>query len=168
MHRPRQVTGTKTYWLDIVRECIVGRQAPLLPEEFAKQLRTKKFTNGNEDYELVCKLYESAFLAQFQECTRLIYHRLYWGDDEVLQLVKVIMMGALPKVSELSLEDNNITDVGAASLADAIRQGALPALTLLNISSNDRISDIGKDRLQEACNTRHVDCQIACELLSDP
>lgn len=147
-------TGTRTHWLDIVTECIAGggRPAPMLPDEFSKQLRMKRFTSG-ADYNVVNQLYEDAFYTQFKKATSLVYHNLSWGDDELLHVVKVMMSGAMAQLSELSFNHNKITDVGAARLADAITQGAAPALTQLEMVGNKGVSEAGMQRLQEVCDT---------------
>ena len=44
--------------------------------------------------------------------------------------------GALTSLKELYLGDNQITDVGCATLACALRRGTLPELTMLRLDGN--------------------------------
>ena len=44
--------------------------------------------------------------------------------------------GALKSLKELDLQRNQITDAGCATLASALRGGALPALKVLNLEGS--------------------------------
>jgi hypothetical protein len=125
------------------RECTQGRKAPVLPEEFEEQLKTKGFTNGSTDNPLVARLYREGFEARFGAATSLFYAALGWGDEEARAVARVLPHA--PALTSLYLMDNSIGDEGARALAKALPA----ALTSLSLYSNS-IGDEGARALAEA------------------
>ena len=109
------------------------RVPPLAVETFRDLLATKTFTNG-ADVQLVAGLYAKTTRALVTGARVLKYGGLGWGDEEIAHLC--VWLPLCTRLKELSLIANNITDKGAHALADVISAGGLPNLTDLNINSN--------------------------------
>ena len=102
-----------------------SRRPPLLPEQFAEAIGTKKFTNGKEDAPLVVKLYSDTFAEQFAAADVLAYVDVDWTDADLVQLVAVLRdaRGAMPHVDRLYLHGNHrISDAGLEALAAALAE----------------------------------------------
>ncbi|CAK0795655.1 unnamed protein product [Prorocentrum cordatum] len=134
----------------LVTACAAGRRAPVLPDAFDAQLQRKGFTNGKDDRPRVAKLYRSAFAQRLEAAEELVYASLHWGDEEAQQLAAMLASGAAPQLKRLHLSGNEVSDEGAARLAEALRApGALPRLEELSLGGN-RVGDEGAARLAEA------------------
>ena len=72
--------------------------------------------------------------------------------------------GALKALEGLYLRRNQITDAGCATLASALRGGALPALKRLNLERNPAMSQQGRDAVQAAMPLRAC-LRAACMLI---
>ena len=66
------------------------------------------------------------------------------GDESVASLVAQPTAGALRFLKVLFLDYNQITDAGCATLASALRGGALPALERLDVQNNPA-SEVAKE-----------------------
>ena len=62
--------------------------------------------------------------------------------------------GALKSLEELWLDRNQITDAGCATLASALRGGALPALKQLYLNKNPAASPQAQATVQAALSAR--------------
>ena len=109
------------------------RPPPRLPEDFEKELRkSKTFTNGKEDYPVVCDLYRKAFVRAMGSATQLRYNNLDWGDQEAVQLAEVIWSGELKQVETIHLTGNpRIGEAGRQALELAFESGKAPQLVEL-------------------------------------
>jgi hypothetical protein len=128
----------------IIEECTAGsRRPPVLPDEFARELAAKAFTNGKADRPLVARLYRTAFETQMCTAT-LSYQRLGWGDAEMATLAAVIESGALRASSLLNLSANHIGDQGVEALSRALAHAdAAPKLATLSLEGNGALGDDG-------------------------
>lgn len=146
----------------LIDACARGgsRPPPLLPSQFEESLATKSFTNGKSDQPLVCALYAQAFHNTFRHVFVLHYEKLGWGDDEVLQLARVLEAVVEPakkatpqaddalaigrsaraaQLNELYLMGNSFGDAAAVEL---LRVAAtLRGLSWLNLSENSGLGD---------------------------
>ena len=114
-----------------------GRRPPLLPRQFEAAVSAKKFTNGKEDCDIVCRLYREAFKDQFTKVGVLNYHSLGWGDGELWQLAVVLGELRMARLKKLCLDGNSIGDLGVRALAaEALGRGGLPLLETLKIDRN--------------------------------
>eukprot|EP00966_Prymnesium_polylepis_P262986 6074543-Prymnesium_polylepis.1 len=118
------------------------RMPPLLPDDFAEELKAKSFTNGKEDRPMVGALYRTAFEMQMSEATKLMYCGLGWGDAEMVLVTKVVASGAMAKLEELNLNNNRIGDKGMKSFSIALASGAMVQLKVLYLAAN-KIGDEG-------------------------
>jgi hypothetical protein len=59
------------------------------------------------------------------------------GPDGVLRLAEGLVAGALPAVTILDISDMHVGDAGASALAAALDRGALPRLEVLNLGNTD-------------------------------
>ena len=145
----------------LVETCARGgsRPPPLLPSQFEESLETKAFTNGKSDKPLVSALYARAFHNCFRHVFVLHYERLGWGDDEVLQLARVLDAVVEPdrdapkpdtalttrrstraaQLNELYLMGNAFGDTAAIELLRAAAK--LRGLSWLNLSENAGVGD---------------------------
>ena len=161
------------------KKCMQGRKAPLLPKEFAEQLKTKGFTNGSDDRPLVAGLYSKGFEERFGAVIQLSYVNLGWGDEGVRALALVLpharvlqelylgnnlignagaralaeALPLLPALKQLYLNDNSIGDEGARALAEALPR--VQALWKINLKANS-IGDAAKAELKTACDSRNM------------
>lgn len=101
-------------------ECAAGRLPPVLPEEFDKQVTTKRFTNGTTDLPMVQRKYRTAFEATVAQTTLLSFNDLGWDDEDLAKLVKVLPL--CRHLRKLDLRGNLIGDRGAGLLAQAFPQ----------------------------------------------
>ena len=65
------------------------------------------------------------------------------GPDGVRQLVEALRAGALPAVTRFSVVRTHVCDAGATALATALDLGALPRLASLTLHNNGSIGDAG-------------------------
>jgi len=151
-----RLTGSEADKSDIINTCTDstqdgGRKPPLLPVQFAEEVKGKSFTNGRDDKPLVARLYALAFDKQFGQARRLAYNFLGWGDAEAQQLCKLMASGALCSVEELFLYDNKIKDEGMAALAAVLRQHpqAMAALRTFDLRGNPGNDAPVKEALNE-------------------
>jgi len=154
-------------------KCGKGRKAPVLPEEFEAQLKSKGFTNGGTDTPLAAKLYREGFEARFGAATALGYMALGWGKEEACAVARVLphalaleylelggnYMGAegvralaeafphAPALERLCLNGNSLGNEGARALAEALPRA--PKLERLDLGRNS-IGDAGACALAEA------------------
>ena len=80
------------------------------------------------------------------------------GDDGVAALASALRGGALPACTVINLSYNQIGDDGVAALASALRGGALPSCTYIDLDGNP-----GSD----AKGPRDVDSKVR-EALASP
>jgi hypothetical protein len=59
------------------------------------------------------------------------------GPDGVLRLAEGLTAGALPAVTELSVDDMHVGETGASALAAALDRGALPRLEILQLMNGE-------------------------------
>ena len=133
---------------EVVRACTKGHRAPPLPpDEFAAALETKSFTSKKADLETVSQLYRSAFEARVTGEKKFVYVELGWGDEDIAVLCRA--QRAAAACESLALQGNKMGDEGAAALAQALREGAMPQLAELNLGRN-RIGSKGVAALAES------------------
>ena len=145
-------TGTKTRLHGsngVIVECLGKRQPPLLPEQFSEALKKKTFYNRVHDEPLVGKLYRDAYNDQLGRAEKLEFRRMNWGDNEAIQLAKVIGSGATPSLRWLNIAFNDFGDPGAKALAAAISK-ALPPLEKFEFKGSSKLGDPGTQALREA------------------
>ena len=70
------------------------------------------------------------------------------------ELVAQPTAGALKALEVLSLNGNQVTDAGCATLASALRGGALPALKALELGNNPATSQQGRDAVHSTLDAR--------------
>ena len=58
------------------------------------------------------------------------------GDGAMAALAALLEEGAMPNLTELDLDANQISDAGVAALASALRGGALPSCSTIGLSYN--------------------------------
>lgn len=106
-----------TSWEITARTCRARRKPPATQEDFALELRSKKF-NYKEDCRVLEGLYNEAFKELFIPAVRLDFSDLCWGDAEARRLA-----AALPscdRLRELNLSSNEIGSIGVVALAEAL------------------------------------------------
>jgi len=147
--------GRASDYDSIVSACTMGggRMAPVPPNEFAKALECKTFTNGKEDRPVVTALQAAAYEWEFRMADELHYENLGWGDLDAIKVAKAV--AALPAnaaLEALFLAENKIGDVAAAAIAAMLRELKCSSLVCLNLSGN-LISDMGAAEIGEALAT---------------
>lgn len=143
-------------------DCEVGRQPPLSPTEFETNLRSKQFTSGYEDAEIVAGLYRDTFYGVFCNVRTFYYSRLGWGNDEVGRFSRLVQAGTTPLISKLCLCGNRISNAGAAMIANALPY--MPLLRRLELQDN-AIGDDGMVALNDFCYLEGITCQHLCVVL---
>ena len=109
---------------------------------------------------MVVNLYRKHFAFHFGRVKKLLYLGLGWGDEQAAAFAAVIASGVLEKVEDINLADNEISDVGAIAIADAIRASAPPELKELSLHSN-RIDRAGCEAL------KRLGAETSCRVLPD-
>lgn len=138
------------------------REAPKAPHKFRKELEDGiasgdiKFTHPS-DVDLVCRIYENAFLDVLGSCEDLDYSFLGWGDNQIEQLVESVQYylqtkGPLTNLRRIELHHNNVSDAGLVQLASVVHEDAMPNLRWLGLSHNSAsgISEDGRKTVIEA------------------
>ena len=69
--------------------------------------------------------------------------------------------GALPRLVELYLGDNKISNSGMIALSNALDKGGLPELESLDLAEN-KIGDDGKTALSKAINDMDLSLDFLC------
>ena len=132
---------------DVVGSKKYRRPAPLSPAAMARLVARKRFTSKKGDLPMVIALNTRTILSIFRDMKELVYVKVGWGDDEVMQLLEVLPL--CTSATELQLGGNKISDRGAKALAAAFAEGAMPKLGGLIINDN-QIGDEGAVALAEA------------------
>ena len=125
--------------LELLRRCAHNeprRDAPLLPAQFKETILTKSMHNPKDDAVLLTELYEEAFTSYFGQAYKLNFSNLGWGDDECVQLAKVLSSGAAKKVVLIYLSINLIGNRGMKALAAAVTDGGLPMCSTIVLQGN--------------------------------
>lgn len=124
-------------WASVKSICRMRMRPPILPEEFARMLQNKRFTNG-ADRAFVTKKYKQAFEEVLGPTQELRFTDLRWGEDEATALAKV-----LPhcyRLERLHLTGNQMSGDAVKCLVMVAAQcGALKLLDIRNnpISQSD-------------------------------
>ncbi len=113
-----------------------GRQAPLVPREFARALRRKTFTSKKADCAVVVRLYATAFASRLGEATDLVFQGLGWDDAQAARFAQVIASGVLVRARVISLNKNEIGSIGMQKLGAAITHRALPVIEHFIVDDN--------------------------------
>ena len=100
--------------------------APLSPPEYKAELTTKSFLHVKEDEPFLLSTYSKAFEAHFSSARKIEYSDAGWGEEEVLQLCRVLSSGVAPKLEWLHLVDNKINDAAMRELAEMIGKSNSP------------------------------------------
>ena len=132
------------------------RRPPFLPDEFARLVDSKRFTNGREDQPLVTRLYRQYFTEGFARLSVLRCQELGWGDEEVAEFAVVVRAATMPCVSRWFLNSNCIGDAGAATLAQLLDEGGLPELEELYLLNNHVGHGDGAAALAEVAARRRI------------
>merc|ERR1712216_359258 len=103
-------------WWDMLKLCTAHRSPPTAPEEFAKHLDTKLFTNG-ADSDFVKKKYEATFREVMESSVELDFKNLHWGDKEFRVLANALK--ACQKLNVLKLCGNQPGCQGCQALVEA-------------------------------------------------
>ena len=69
-------------------------------------------------------------------------------------VASLVARPTLKSLEKLHLHHNQITDAGCATLASALRGGALPALTRLELNKNPAASQQAQAKVQAALSAR--------------
>lgn len=96
-------------------------QPPKLPEEFDAMLNDMTFSSG-ADRELVSELYRQTLTVALGQTRTLRYAGLRWGDDEMVQLVRVLPMCHSLRTLNLKGTHNAYTPKSAELLAALLRR----------------------------------------------
>ena len=100
---------------------------------------------GDEEREVITKLFKSSLFEMLQSSPRLVFNRVNWCDVELARLALVLPLCS--SLTELQVANNTIGDQGVIALAEALNQ--LPGLEVLSLASNT-IGDPGASRLAGA------------------
>ena len=125
--------------LELLRTCAhtePRRTAPLLPAQFKEIILTKSMHNPKDDAILLTELYEEAFTSYFGQAYKLNFSNLGWGDDECVQLAKVLSTEVAKKVVLIYLSINQIGNRGMKALAAAVAEGGLPVCSTIVLQGN--------------------------------
>ena len=144
-----------------------ARLPPMSPAAFAAMLKVGvasgeiKFTNSG-DVELVCKIYERAFMTEMGDATKLIYCDLEWGDAAGVELCEALRYahahGGLTKLTELNLGGNMLGDGFVTSFAALLDEGGLAGVEELYLWDNA----ISEQRMQELAAAIARGCLPSC------
>jgi hypothetical protein len=128
----------------LARVCARRRQPPPSPETVRRLLQTGKkvFTNSS-DVKRVADIYDT-FFGKVTNVDALAFGGLQWGDDDVVELCKVLPRFAA--VRTLDLSNNKIGPEGASALGEALKVNAV--VTTLFLSMNN-IGDEGAKAMAE-------------------
>lgn len=161
------------------------RSAVLHPDRLTALLQTKRFTSPKADLPLVARLYKETAQSFFGRATRLHHARSGWGVHEFICFAEVLPLcmvcevlnlsinesrsegaaalaaavsastAVLPCLKTLYLSRNQIGDEGLAAFTAALRGGALPRLSLLDVSDNAASAE-AQDELSTVCRERGI------------
>jgi hypothetical protein len=127
----------------LARVCAQRRPPPPPPETVRRLLHTEKiFTNRSDVNKVVDKYY--AFFGKVTNVDALAFGGLEWGDDDVVELCKVLPRFAA--VRTLDLSNNKIGPEGASALGEALKVNAVVTTLFLSMNS---IGDEGAKAMAE-------------------
>mmetsp|Transcript_69021 Transcript_69021/g.136807 ORF Transcript_69021/g.136807 Transcript_69021/m.136807 type:complete len:271 (-) Transcript_69021:108-920(-) len=159
----KQMSGTKTSWLDIRTECVASRPAPMAPDAFEAMLLAGvekeaakagsgiKFTSGKDLTDVVIPQYKQSFLRLMGGAETLWYDSLGWGDQEAEALAAALTYvdkHSEPRLKTLKLHRNQISDTGAAAIAKVLSDTRVP-LKDIRLARN-KIADAGAAAMVKA------------------
>ena len=103
------------------------RAPPLLPADFAAQVKRRKFTNG-ADCELVIGLYKKTLESVLGKAPNLkMIGNTHWGDAEMRELVEVLPLCAEATLLDIQVSFHEVTAEGVGVLTRCVDEGKLPA-----------------------------------------
>ena len=105
-------------WLSTANICVATRTPPTAPDEFAKILSSKKFTNGRTDCDFVTEKYKAAFGDVISSVRTLVFEGIGWDVEQM-----VVLAGSLAfahQLQSLNLSRNRIGAQGASALATGL------------------------------------------------
>eukprot|EP00929_Paragymnodinium_shiwhaense_P005576 TRINITY_DN10774_c0_g1_i1.p1 TRINITY_DN10774_c0_g1~~TRINITY_DN10774_c0_g1_i1.p1 ORF type:complete len:1184 (-),score=310.95 TRINITY_DN10774_c0_g1_i1:87-3638(-) len=135
----RHATYTRAW-----RSCKAGRRPPVVPDDFAKMLETKVFTNGH-DKSIVTRKHRDTFNAVTSGVEEIVFRQLEWSDEDMKDLVTALLKFSV--LRSVDLQKNRIGDPGAVLLADSFEQCA--QLHQVKLAGN-RIGGDGSGALKTA------------------
>ena len=102
------------------------RLAPQTVDRFAKEVRSRKFTNGS-DCEVVIGLYRDTCEKVLKSIPKVkLLENDYWGDEAMESLVEVLPLCLSASLVDISYSFGNISEKGVRMLLDAAKNGKLP------------------------------------------
>ena len=150
----------------LLLDCESGRPAPLAPAQFRTALEAKVFTSRNADFDNVARLYEVGLREEYASVQEIRLNYLCWTDEEASTLANTLIeVGSCLQV--LTLEQNQLTNHGAAALVEALAVGALPNCHTVELYGNsidqgmlDTLQSFLQDRVLTEAGQRLVEAAL--------
>ena len=127
--------GLGTDLRTMLEEAVPRRPAPLTPAHFAADIERKNFTSRGTDVAIVCSMYRKV-LGRLRTLTGFDYRELRWTDREAKLMASVMAGGWMCECRRLYLAYNSIGDEGMFAVANALREGRMRALEVIDIRGN--------------------------------
>ena len=142
---------------DLLRLCAHSegrKKPPILLAEYKEELAAKTMYNAKDDFPTLLELYDGAFKFYFGQVYKLNYTNLGWGDNELVQLARVLSSGVAKRLVLIHLAINQIGNVGLKALAEVITNGALPQLSMVVLQGNPGDASIVHKALEARAKER--------------